>query len=165
MSNLNPYESPQSGEPTSLGQVAKRAGGIGIILLLTPLAVVIAFGANCTVAILALRATPPGTSEAPFFLAIPVVSFGVLVAMTYWAVWRHYRRTETHQRRGRITILLLTPLVVVAATGLEFAATYALIEWSPGEQYLPALTTFFATPLIALVAMLYLAWRCDRKRL
>lgn len=164
MTEPNPYESPQSGEPISLGRVAKRAGGIGIILLLTPLAVLIALGASCTASILALRASHPGTDAAPFLLAAPVIPFGVLVAMTGYAAWRHYRSTAPHERRGRITILLLTPWAVVAATGLGFAATYALIEWGQGEHVLTAIATFFATPLVALLAMLFWAWRCDRIR-
>ena len=164
MTEPNPYEAPQAAEPLSVGTAAKRAGGIGLILLLTPPAVFIAFGGSCAAALLTPDVSSPSIGYAIGFLMFLGIPWGVLVAMTSWAAWRHYRSTESHERRGRITILLLTPIVVAGAIWLGFAATNALMEWGQGELYLLAIATLFATPLLALVAMLYLAWRCDRAR-
>lgn len=164
MTDPNPYESPQAAEPMSVGTVAKRAGGIGLILMLTPLAVIIAFGGSCAAALLTPDISNRSIGYAVGFLMFLGIPLGVLVAMTSWAAWRHYRSTEPHERRGRITILLLTPIVVAGVIWLDFAVTNALLAWGQGKLYLTAIATFFATPLLALVAMLYLAWRCDRKQ-
>src|SRR5262245_32469283 len=47
MTDPNPYEPPREPEPLTTGKVVKRGVGVGVILLLTPLAVLIAFGASC----------------------------------------------------------------------------------------------------------------------
>ncbi len=123
MTEPNPYEAPQAAEPLSVGTAAKRAGGIGLILLLTPPAVFIAFGGSCAAALLTPDVSSPSIGYAIGFLMFLGIPWGVLVAMTSWAAWRHYRSTESHERRGRITILLLTPIVVAGAIWLGFAAT------------------------------------------
>jgi uncharacterized BrkB/YihY/UPF0761 family membrane protein len=92
----NPYEAPKEGEPLKPVQVAKRGLGFVAILLLTPLAVAIAFGVSCTAASKFVDATLPCfqgnastfTSWAWFistlalFLVPPVATFA---GMIWWA--------------------------------------------------------------------------------
>jgi hypothetical protein len=86
----NPYESPREAEPLTAKLVVKRGLGVGAILLLTPIAVIIAFGTSCGAVNAFMNAyveSPNfGRALVPIALAIfflpPAIT---LVAMLCWA--------------------------------------------------------------------------------
>jgi len=108
----NPYESPKADEPLKSAQVVKRGLGVVAILLLTPVAVAVAFGGSC--------AATNGFLSSRFFnrlfgqelglvilvglsifLIPPIV---VLIGMLRWAIATK-RRNAVHQsaeKRGDV---------------------------------------------------------------
>lgn len=91
----NPYESPRVPTPQTPHTVVRRAIGVAAILMLTPLAVLIAFGGSC----LATRAfanspTPGldlGSVIAIAFSIFLIPPAAVLIGMIWWAVRTHSR--------------------------------------------------------------------------
>jgi hypothetical protein len=103
MSEPNPYEPPRESEQLTTGKVVKRGIGVGVILLLTPLAVLIAFGASCA----AVNVFMDRFVEKPLFgNAFVVVAFSIfllppaitLVGMIWWAS-ATYRRSVLPARK------------------------------------------------------------------
>jgi hypothetical protein len=83
----NPYESPRSDKPLAPADKIKRGIGVGVILLLTPIAVVIAILRSCTAANYA--ANIPGEVGAGItlgYLVAFVPPIIVLIAMGLWAL-------------------------------------------------------------------------------
>jgi hypothetical protein len=86
----NPYESPRSGEPLTKGTTIKRSIGAGAILLLTPIAVAIAFGASCAATYAVLSTSFFGNNYGLAFIVgwsiflIPPVA--VLLGMIWLAI-------------------------------------------------------------------------------
>jgi Na+-transporting NADH:ubiquinone oxidoreductase subunit NqrD len=87
----NPYEPPRQPEPLTTEQKMKRGLGVGAILLLTPVAVGVAFGASCltTIAVVDSPALNNSGPNAP--LVVGLLTFFippalVLIAMIWWAV-------------------------------------------------------------------------------
>lgn len=83
----NPYEPPRESKPTA--KSVKRGIGVGAILLLTPFAVLIAFGASCA-ATIAFVESPIGGHNFILVLLICLAIFSippilVLIAMIWWA--------------------------------------------------------------------------------
>jgi len=99
----NPYESPQADKPVTTRQLIRRALGVGTILLVTPVAVGIAFGGSCAATNMFLAL--PWVNKMSLneligfglavFLIPPVI---VLVAMVGWAIWT-YRRNKRRSER------------------------------------------------------------------
>ena len=85
--DVNPYQSPRESDPLAKKPPVKRAIGVGTILLLTPLAVLIAGGASCAAAVAIVDSSSDInvaiTVGMIVFLAPPVLA---LVAMIWWAV-------------------------------------------------------------------------------
>jgi len=98
MTDVNPYEPPREPEPLTTGMVVKRGIGVGVIVLLTPLAVGIAGLASCGV-VYAIVDTPnmPTDWITAFvfgwlvFLTPPVLA---LIGMIWWAVRASRRKHE-----------------------------------------------------------------------
>jgi len=97
----NPYESPREPQPT-IGKV-KRGLGVGAILLLTPVAIAIAFFTSCTALSAYMNATFHGVEGSTkgwvnawvfsawvVFLLPPLAT---LTGMIWWAV-RAYHRSK-----------------------------------------------------------------------
>lgn len=85
--NINPYEPPRDPQPKG---TMKRAFGVGAIILLTPLAVLIAGGLSCAASLVVLDSPLVGQSldsaiivGLSVFLGPPVL---VLIAMVWWAI-------------------------------------------------------------------------------
>jgi len=85
MDELNPYESPKVEKPLKPAQVVKRGASVAAILVFTPLAVLIAFCANCTVV-----NVPYFPDSSPFWLTLPL-PVGVFIVMMVWAISTHRR--------------------------------------------------------------------------
>ncbi|QDU29739.1 hypothetical protein ETAA8_48540 [Anatilimnocola aggregata] len=85
----NPYESPRVPEPLTTSTVIKRTISVTLILLLTPLAVGIAFGGSCAATIAFVDSSAFGEDYGMVFVVassiflIPPVA--VLVGMVWWA--------------------------------------------------------------------------------
>jgi hypothetical protein len=85
----NPYEAPQTSEASSHGKSIKQGIGCGVIALLTPPAVLIAFGGSCLVGNLVL----PAANISNIDTVIKIATYGlllppaiVLIAMVAWGV-------------------------------------------------------------------------------
>lgn len=99
----NPYEPPREPEPLTTGKVLKRGLGVGTIILLTPLAVAITFGASCaaTYAVLDLPAINKaglGTVIVAGFAVFLTPPVAVLIAMISWAIRSHHRNKPPADR-------------------------------------------------------------------
>lgn len=95
----NPYESPREAKPLTTGKIVKRALGVSAILLLTPLAVAIAFGLSCvaTDAVASLPVVNDGGLERVIVVALAVFLIPpavVLVGMIAWAIRTHLRNSR-----------------------------------------------------------------------
>jgi len=86
---VNPYEPPREPDPITKKLPVKRAIGLGTILILTPVAVLIAAGASCAAAFAIVDSTRPADVNSAItvglivFLGPPVL---VLVGMIWWAI-------------------------------------------------------------------------------
>ena len=87
MDEPNPYESPKVEKPLKPAQVVKRGASVAAILVFTPLAVLIAFCANCTVV-----NAPYFPGSSPFWMTL-FLPVGVLIVMLVWAA-SVYRRDK-----------------------------------------------------------------------
>ena len=94
----NPYKPPQEQEPLTTGKVAKRGLGVGAIILLTPVAVAIAFGATCAAAYAVSPLVVAMPAAAQVITSAVIVLFVVLPGMVLTAMIRWAMRTH---RRGR----------------------------------------------------------------
>ena len=100
MADINPYEPPREPETLTTGKVVKRSIGVGVILILTPLAAFVTFFVSCLVAIsttnpIILTPQPPGTpqpSEAVFWAMTLIPSSLATAAMLVWAIRIRRRR-------------------------------------------------------------------------
>jgi hypothetical protein len=159
MSDLNPYESPKTEQPLKPAQIAKRSAGLALILLLTPLAMVIAVAVCCS----AINIVPSGGI---FAFAGPFV---VLTALIYWAT-RLDRRGDARGEEWRRKTLLTIPYVAGATVaGIVMMGAMTLAFWnSLDDPTLNQLLTvvgwsfFFVPPSITLIVKLWLAWRSSR---
>ena len=90
MSDPNPYQPPQTPEPLTTGKVVKRGLGVVAILLLTPVAVVIAGGISCAAGMAFLGSTGQETdATVNTALAISLIPPAlVLIGMLTWAAVR-----------------------------------------------------------------------------
>jgi hypothetical protein len=97
MSVLNPYQSPQNPKPLDPAQIVRRGVGVAAILLLTPLAVIVATFIGRGAAIVAQVAAEPIVGPDNPYLIFPLW-FGpplvVLIAMLWWALRVHRRNQE-----------------------------------------------------------------------
>jgi hypothetical protein len=166
MSDPNPYQPPQTPEPLTKGKVIKRAVGVGVVLLLTPIAVAIAFTLACTTASFAPALKHPLWHIILRFGYLFVPPFLVLSAMLMWAARIHLQQTRPGERGRRVAILLFTPVAVVVATAVSFGLTYLYVE-APGPRQFDSAAMivgcllFFAPPSLALIGMLLWAWNHD----
>lgn len=158
-SDANPYESPQEAESLTSGQVAKRAMGVGAILLLTPPAMVIATGTSCGVSLF-LRPPIP---------LIPLITaglpLGLLFGLMAWAasIDRQQRGFNRVQHRARI-LLTVAPTValwtifafVLAIPG--GAVVGEIIQGGSLWAILGGTVIFCMVPSVVLVVMLCRAW-------
>src|SRR4029453_15749270 len=96
MPDPNPYEPPREPEALTTPQVVKRGIGVGVILLLTPVAVAIAFGASCAATYAFLNTSLFGQNYGLVFIfgwsIFLLPPFAVLVGMIWWAS-ATYRRS------------------------------------------------------------------------
>ena len=104
----NPYESPQADQPVTTGNVVKRGLGVGAILLLTPVAVAIAFGGSCaaTYAVLDrpwINKQNLETITSIGFAVFLVPPATVLIAMIGWAIltYRKNKRLSSHKTESQ----------------------------------------------------------------
>lgn len=90
--DVNPYQPPREPDPLQKKQAVKRAIGMATVLILTPVAVLIAAGASCTAAVLIADTLPLfGNSTRNAAIVVPLVVFIVppvlvLIAMIGWAI-------------------------------------------------------------------------------
>ncbi len=104
MSDPNPYEPPETPHSLTRKQVAKRGLGVTAILLLTPVAVVVAGGVSCAAAAVMVDRIA-NNIETVFWIMLfvfippPVI---VLCGMFVWA-WRaaHRPRSEHSESERR----------------------------------------------------------------
>jgi len=91
MSEPNPYEPPREPEPATRKQLVKRGLGVGVILLLTPVAIFATFFVTCAVAWPAMaRVDEP---EPPLFWTITLIPTALVAAgMLAWATRAFLRR-------------------------------------------------------------------------
>ena len=100
MSGPNPYESPKSGQPLKSVQVVKRGIGVVTILLLTPVAVGIAFAASCGDTTVFVSVVP---QRPDLLLAVIMAAYAIffvppliaLIVMIVWAVRAYSRSSRT----------------------------------------------------------------------
>ena len=86
----NPYESPREQKPLTAGTTIKRSIGVGLILILTPIAVAVAFGASCAATNTFLNTNIFGQN----YLLVFIVAWAlfllppaaVLTGMLWWAI-------------------------------------------------------------------------------
>jgi hypothetical protein len=90
MTDPNPYEPPRESELVTTAKVIKRGIGVGLILLLTPIAVLVAFGASCALTIAVVDSPLFGQNYGlvfvvgwSIFLLPPMI---VLAGMIWWAI-------------------------------------------------------------------------------
>ena len=104
----NPYESPKVPEPLTAGAVVRRSIGAGTILLLTPVAVIIAFGGSCaaTNAFVSTNLFDLGTAIFVGFSIFLIPPAVVLIGMIWWAGRENARAKaaardkRTEEKRG-----------------------------------------------------------------
>jgi len=87
----NPYEPPRQPEPLTTEQQVKRGLGVGAILLLTPVAVGIAFGGSCLTTMAVAESPVLNNADMNTAITVAILVFLtppalVLVAMVWWAV-------------------------------------------------------------------------------
>jgi hypothetical protein len=162
MSEPNPYEPPRALEPLTTGKVVKRSVGIGLVFLVTPVAACIAGFVSC----LTHDAVPPIGDPAIYLLVRPIVAalplLATLAGVSYWAICMHRGKTLSPRRWSRFdAIMTLMPFAVVAALGVGYVATGLFVDAISelGTAILVGSTTFFGPPVLALIGMLWLAWR------
>jgi hypothetical protein len=159
MSEPNPYESPRSEEPLTPAQVVKRGIGVATILLLTPVAMVIAVAGACTASMVF-----PGL---PWMLIAVCFPLLLLVGLMVWAaVLDRARPGDANRAKSRLGVFLATPAVVAIAMavgfGLALLVVSILSEAEGGfsaRGMLIGTVLFWAVPGAALIGMLWLAWR------
>jgi hypothetical protein len=98
----NPYESPTTPEAMTTGKVVKRGLGVGAILLLTPVAVGIAFGGSCAATNLVLAVLSDNQLGLSTVIGIGLAVFlippaAVLVAMLGWAIRTHRKNKNANR--------------------------------------------------------------------
>jgi hypothetical protein len=163
MADLNPYEPPQELTPLKIHQVAKRRIGFGLVLLLTPPAMVIAVGVSCT-AETWVRGLPGWTPRMVVTFVGPIIG---LTGMMGWAAILALReKTDFKRVRRLVLILLTTPLAVGAAMGIAYAGIIAYVMFLDAKIGLSdivtiglAISAFWLLPAATLLAMLWFAWR------
>ena len=156
----NPYEPPTT-LASNRSRATKRRVGVGAILLLTPLAVAVAHAGSCGAARV-LHIEPLGLSA-----MVPLV---VLTGLMIWAtVVDRHRPGDATSRPSRTKLFLLTPLVVFLAAVLGFgigAAVVHVVSTAEGglseTSMLLGAIAFWTLPTIALITMLFIAWKAGR---
>lgn len=169
MSDLNPYQSPQTPETLTRTRVIKRGIGLGAVLLLTPLAVFISAAVGCTAHRFLPSLAHPLRSIILDYSVIGGIPFLTLVAMMLWAVVADQRRGgDPSRRKSRTWSLLLTPVVVAGATAIGIGLGILIVDVTSRNAggvtttgILLGLAVFVLTPTTALLAMLTIAWRAD----
>jgi hypothetical protein len=160
MPDINPYEPPKSDEPLKRAQVLKRGIGVATILLLTPVATVVACWGSC--------AAGRAMGVAPSSLIAFGPPLAVLMGLMIWAsLLDRPRPGDPNATTSRVGIFLATPVAVFVAGALGFglAALIVLTGARPGMEEsigLVALIAFWSPPGITLVVMLWVAWRAGR---
>lgn len=143
---VNPYESPREPEPITKEQIAKRAVGLGALILLTPPAMIIAVLCCCS-----------GASWLGYDFAGWIAFGGPLVIlsalMATGVILDRFHASTTGPSASRIALFIGTPFVVAGATvaGFFLAAVAYPTVWM--------LVLFFIPPALALLFMLLLIWR------
>jgi hypothetical protein len=82
---INPYQPPREPDPLTKKPPLKRAIGVGTILLLTPLAVLIAGGASCAAAVAIVERFSDTAMGVGMIVCLTPPALA-LVAMIWWAV-------------------------------------------------------------------------------
>ena len=157
----NPYEPPRTHEPIKSATILKRGGGVTLILLLTPPAIVVTLAGSCA----AVTAIPPATFYLPF-----IAPFVVLTSLMVLATFLDRRRSgDPNSRRPRAGLFLATPPIVLLAAIVGFAVgalVVHIISSSEGgissSSILVGAIAFLTLPTIALLTMLFVAWRARR---
>jgi hypothetical protein len=166
MSEPNPYEPPKTDQQLKRSQKLKRSVGVGVILLLTPPALVVTFLTCCTVSRVLFN--EPGSVLG---LIGPLL---VLVGLMTWAArldrgTRDERLTASRRRR----ILLAMPFIVAGSLfiGMLLAGVYLGVSEAISNRgnpddanrmdYSIATVLFVSAPTITLIAMLWRAWRAE----
>lgn len=121
---INPYQSPHVEDPRPVRRNLRRRVGVGVILLLTPLAVGVALFGSCAVAV-----TLPQLSM--WWLTVVVPLFVLTALMTYAAAIDE--RRSQGEPRSRERYLMATPRVVAAAAlvgiGLAVLIVGSRVRW------------------------------------
>jgi hypothetical protein len=161
MADVNPYEPPKSESPLSGAKAVKRWFGVGLILLLTPPALVVASVTSC-----ADSRWVPGSSPLQLTIAGPLA---VLTALMFWAAAIHYARQGAPRHTpSRIALLLSTPLFVAGGTAVGFLLTWLVVDLASRVEHGLSingirwgLANLLLVPGATLIAMLWTAWRAD----
>ena len=154
----NPYEAPKMEQSLRPAQLVKRSIGLAVILLLTPPAFFFAVYTSCAVTIADVPILPP-----LFILFPPAALLGMLWAAAHL---REKRKVDTAQSRFMNT-LYATPIAMLLMSAVGFGCAvfaYYLVVTSAefvrlfGENW-PMVFAFWIPPGMALVVMLFRAWR------
>ena len=157
----NPYEPPRTSQPIKRATIVKRGAGVALILLLTPPAIVATVAASCA----AVTAYPPVTIYLP--VIAPLV---VLTSLMILAAYLDRRRPEEpNSQLSRAGLFLATPVVVFLASVIGFGAAAFVfhatsIQTGGADEsgMWATIIAFWTLPTIALVTMLFIAWKAGR---
>lgn len=161
MADLNPYDAPRHAERPPKRRIIWSAIGGGIVLLLTPPAVLVTIAGTCS----ATTNAPPERSL-PILIAGPLIALSILMVLTAaldrWC-------GDGDRGRNRLGVLIATPVVVAIATAIGYGLallTYELLgRGSAGFHTgaaIASVTIAYGVPFVALVAMLCVGWRVGR---
>ncbi len=145
--------------------VTKRSVGVALILLATPFAMLIAIVLSCVSA-------GYQSATGPKFVVLFGGPFLTLAALMAWAAALHRPEPgEPFNMPWRIGVLLLTPVVVAAATGIGIAIAAGVVEVASRIQgdlsetgLAIGMLLFWVIPIAALFTMLRLAWKANEVR-
>jgi hypothetical protein len=139
--------------------VVKRGIGVGLILLSTPPAVLIAFCGGCFAA-----RVGSGLSSALVAFVAPLLT--LLGLMVWAAVLDHRRRDDPNSRTTRAGIFLATPLIVAIAMAVGVGLAWLIVDLTSRAAgglnetgVWTGLVVFGLVSGSALLIMLGLAWR------
>jgi hypothetical protein len=157
MTEPNPYESPKVEQPLKAGQIVKRSIGVGVVLLLTPPAMLIAIGICCS-----------ASSFTPGWLTILVILFGPFVFLSGMMAWAASYVEEDHRAPSRLKALYAVPRIVAVGVavgivcGIPFLAMDGpTVRETVGEEHIYEIIALaFISPIV--IAFIVALWRASR---
>jgi hypothetical protein len=151
MNEPNPYESPKADGPRTRSRWFKRGIGVGLILLLTPVAMAIAIWTCFTLA---------PRVNVPDFALVYAVPWSVLVALCVGAISAHVAYLGGQASRRFIGIMVAVPIAAIVTILLGWGLAFiAAGVWYTYDLFWLGLVTFYAPPVLVIGGMLIAAWK------